>query len=130
MPPMNSADVQGWLRRYIEAWQENDPELVEALFTDDAVYRFRPFAGDGRVAEGVDDIVKSWMDFDEDPSEWEASYETFAVDSDRAVAAGISRYFGKEGEPDEVYHNCFLLRFADGRCAEFTEYWMLEPDKG
>lgn len=127
---MTESEIQDWLDRYIEAWQKNDPELVEALFTNDAVYRFRPYGGDGRVAEGVTDIVSSWIDFDEDPSEWEASYRPYAVDGDRAVAVGTSRYFGTGEDGDEVYHNCFLLRFVDGRCAEFTEYWMLEPVEG
>jgi ketosteroid isomerase-like protein len=79
------------------------------------------------VAVGSDEIVKSWIDFDEDPSEWEASYTPFAVDGDQAVATGTSRYLDAGDDGDEVYHNCFLLRFEDGRCAEFTEYWMLEP---
>ena len=124
-----TSDVQAWLDRYIEAWAKNDPELVEALFTSDAVYRFRPYGGDGRVAEGIADIVSSWIDFDEDPAKWEASYRPYAVEGDRAVATGTSRYFGAGDEGDEVYHNCFLLRFAEGRCAEFTEYWMLEPSE-
>jgi uncharacterized protein (TIGR02246 family) len=124
---MTHSDVQDWLDRYIEAWAKNDPDLVLALFTDDAVYQFRPYGGEGRVAEGADEIVKSWVDFDEDPSEWEASYRSYAVDGDRAVTVGTSRYFATGEGGDEVYHNCFLLRFEDGRCAEFTEYWMLEP---
>ncbi len=127
---MNRSDVQAWLDRYIDAWRENDPELVEALFTQDAVYRFRPYGGDGRIAEGVAEIVRSWIDFDDDPVSWEASYEAFAVDGDRAVAVGTSRYFNAANGGDELYHNCFLLRFDDGRCADFTEYWMLEPVEG
>lgn len=127
MPPMNSSDVRDWLDGYVEAWARNDPELVAALFTEDAIYRFRPYGGEGRVAAGVDEIVKSWVDDDEDPSQWEASYEPYAVEGDRAVAVGTSRYFDAGETGDEVYHNCFLLRFQDGRCAEFTEYWMLEP---
>jgi ketosteroid isomerase-like protein len=128
--PVNRSDVQVWLDRYIEAWRQNDPELVEALFTADAVYRFRPYGGEGRVAEGVADIVSSWIDVDDDPGKWEAGYEPFAVEGERAVAVGTSRYFGAANGADEVYHNCFLLRFTDGRCAEFTEYWMLEPTEG
>lgn len=124
---MTHSDVQDWLDRYIEAWAKNDPDLVLALFTDNAVYKFRPYGGDGRVAVGSDEIVKSWIDFDEDPSEWDASYQPYAVDVDRAVAVGTSRYIDAGDDGDEVYHNCFLLRFEDGRCAEFTEYWMLEP---
>ena len=127
MPTMNHSEVQDWLDRYLEAWAKDDPELIAALFTESAVYRFRPYGGDDRKALGVEEIVRSWIEFDEDPSKWEASFRPYAVDDDRAVAVGTSRYFDAGEQGDELYHNCFLLRFEDGRCAEFTEYWMLEP---
>lgn len=125
---MNRADVQLWLDAYIEAWRQNRPEPVEALFTEDAVYRFRPYAGEGRAVEGIADIVSSWIEESEGSGRWVASYQPYAVDGDRAVAIGTSRYSASDDGSEEVYHNCFLLRFDDGgRCAEFTEYWMLEP---
>ena len=38
-----------------------------------------------------------------------------------------SRYFASDKGPARTFHNVFLLRFApDGRCAEFTEYYMKE----
>jgi hypothetical protein len=127
----NRDQVQDWLDRYVAAWRESRPELVEALFTQDAVYRFRPYGGDGRVLEGRDSIVADWVEEPDDPAAWDAAYTLFAVDGERAVATGISRYLATADEPDEVYHNCFLLRFdPEGRCAEFTEYWMLEPPPG
>ena len=128
---MNRTGVQAWLDGYVEAWRENRSELVEALFTGDAVYRFRHYGGEGRMVEGIADIVDSWIAEPEDPRRWEASYQPFAVDGDRAVAIGTSHYFATDDKPEAVYHNCFLLRFApDGRCTEFTEYWMLEPKDG
>ena len=43
------------------------------------------------------------------------------------MATGISRYLADDEEPEKVYYNVFLLRFdPDGRCTDFTEYWMLE----
>jgi hypothetical protein len=42
---------------------------------------------------------------------------------------GVSTYFEPDGTTvDRVYHNVFLMRFEDGRCAEFTELFMKEPD--
>ena len=40
-----------------------------------------------------------------------------------------SRYIATDARARARYfHNCFLLQFApDGRCAEFTEYYMEEP---
>ncbi len=34
----------------------------------------------------------------------------------------------KATQPEQTYHNAYLLRFGpDGRCAEFTEFYMLAP---
>ena len=54
-----------------------------------------------------------------------------AIDGDTAVATGSSTYTDCEpgGEVDKVYDNCFVIRFDDdGRCAEFTEWYMERPD--
>jgi len=123
---MNRSEVQAWLDRYLDAWKRNEPELIETLFTDDAVYHYAPYPAAG-VLEGNAAIVAGWGEHHDAPDEWEASYEVFAVDDDRAVAIGTTRYFAKGDQPEKLYHNCFLLRFApDGRCSEFTEYYMLE----
>ena len=127
MAAMNRSDVQDWLDRYIAAWRANERRPIEELFTADVVYRFRPYAGHP-AASGIDAVVEAWLgDTRDEPDAWEAAYEPYAVEGDRAVAIGFSRYFATDDEPERTYHNVFLLRFADdGRCAEFTEYYMLE----
>jgi uncharacterized protein (TIGR02246 family) len=124
---MNRADVQAWLDRYVEAWRTDDAAQIAALFTEDASYRYRPYGGDKNAAVGRDAIVAAWLEEGDPPGSWEARYETFAVEGERAVASGTSRYFASAKGPERIFHNAFLLRFApDGRCAEFTEYYMLE----
>jgi hypothetical protein len=50
------------------------------------------------------------------------------VAGDEAVARGYSRYFNTNGTVRDEYDNLFLLRFdADGRCAEFREWYMKKP---
>lgn len=123
---MNRSDVQAWLDRYVEAWAANDPKLIGDLFTDDVVYRYRPWDSERSTMRGRDAVVKSWLEEPDEPGTWKASYEPYAVDGDRAVAIGTSDYPGRDGGP--IYYNCFLLRFVpDGRCAEFTEYWFERP---
>lgn len=124
---MNRTDVQAWLDRYIEAWRTNDRELIEALFTEDAVYRYRPYDDPDQTVVGSGEIAQSWLDEPDDPDSWEARYEPYAVEGDRAVAVGFSRYLAGGAEPERTYHNAYLLLFAsDGRCAEFSELYMLE----
>lgn len=127
---MNRSDVQAWLDRYVEAWRANERGLIEALFTDDAAYRFRPYGGDDHAATGIEAIIEAWLgDSRDEPDSWDARYEAWAVDGDRAAAVGTSHYLPTSDEPERTYHNVFLLRFGpDGRCAEFTEYYMLEEE--
>ena len=47
-------------------------------------------------------------------------------DGDAAVATGWSSYKDStDGPVSRTYDNCFVMRFAeDGRCREFTEWFM------
>jgi hypothetical protein len=124
---MDRAAVQDWLDRYVAAWRANEREPIEGLFTEDIAYRWRPYESH-EAAHGIAAVVGAWLgETRDEPDSWEAAYEPYAVDGDRAVATGYSRYLASADEPEKTYFNAFLLRFApDGRCAEFTEYYMLE----
>ena len=121
---MTRDDVQHWLNRYIEAWRANDAATIETLFTDEAEYRYRPYGDE--VLRGAKAISASWLESPDDPASWEAAYEPFAVEGDRAVAIGWSRYAARDGQPERMYHNAYILEFApDGRCRAFHEFYML-----
>ena len=61
----------------------------------------------------------------DEPDTWDAHYEPYAVDGDRAVAVGWSRYFAVGDTPEKLYHNVYLLEFdGDGRCSSFIEYFV------
>jgi hypothetical protein len=117
----------GWLRRYIDAWRSNDPDRIRPLFSEDAVYRWHPWEGG---AEGVDAIVAAWLEEPDDPAAWEMSCEPLAVNGDLGIGRCRTRYFATADEPERIYHNIFLARLAaDGRCSDFTEYYMKEPGR-
>ena len=127
---MTHAELQDWLDRYVSAWRANERGPIEELFTDDAVYRYRPYGVDEHASVGREAIVESWLAEQDAPDSWSAEYRPFAVDGDRAVATGWSRYLATEDQPERTYHNVFLMRFApDGRCSEFTELYMLEENR-
>ncbi len=122
---MRREDVSGWLERYVSGWKSGDRAEIEALFSDDARYRYHPYDEPlvGRAA-----IADSWLDDPDRPGSFDASYECFAADGEAAVAIGTSTYFGTDGEVDRVYDNVFALRFdAGGRCSDFTEWYMKRP---
>jgi SnoaL-like domain len=126
---MNHADVQAWLDRYVEAWRANEREPIEQLFTDDAVYGYRPWDSEEHTVTGREAIVTSWLEEPDAPGSWDAGYEPWAVEGDRAVAVGFSRYAATDTHPERTYHNAYLLEFApDGRCRSFHEFYMAKED--
>jgi uncharacterized protein (TIGR02246 family) len=126
-------EVQAWLDRYIAAWATYDADAIADLFTDDATYRFHP-SDDGFV--GRDAIVNAWLEphgdasARDEPGTWDAQYEPFTVDGDRAVAVGWSRYYTDTSREtlENVWDNVYLLEFApDGRCRAFVESYVQRP---
>jgi ketosteroid isomerase-like protein len=132
--PVDTATVAAWLDAYVAAWKSYDPEAIGALFTDDVKYRFHPYED---PVEGREAVVESWLGEGEhegapgrdEEGTYNASYRPIAVDGDVAVASGSSTYTRGPGGPiDEIYDNCFVMRFdADGRCRDFTEWFMKRP---
>ena len=122
---MTRDDVQAWLDRYVEAWRANERGPIEALFTDDVVYSYRPWDDAANTMRGREALVTSWLEEPDDPGSWDAHYEPYAVENDRAVAIGWSRYAATADQPERTFHNAYLLRFEpDGRCASFHEFYM------
>jgi hypothetical protein len=131
---MDRADVERWLDDYVAAWKSYDRDQIAGLFTEDVEYRYHPY---DKPVRGRDSVVAAWREEGEFPGAsgrdeegiYDGSYRAVAVDGDVAVAVGTSTYSDGPGGPvAEVYENCFLLRFAaDGRCREFTEWFMKRP---
>jgi hypothetical protein len=122
---MERADVANWLQRYVDAWRSYDRGEMEGLFSEAARYRYHPY---DEWIEGRDAILDTWLDDRDDPTSWDAAYEPHAVDGDLAVATGSSTYTNSDGSIRKIFDNVFLMRFdAEGRCAEFTEFFMERP---
>jgi SnoaL-like domain len=118
-------DVSRWLERYVAAWKSYDRAEIEALFGETALYRYHPW---DEPVVGAAAIADDWLKDQDEPGSFDASYECYAVDGDRAVAVGSSTYFDAGGVVEKVYDNVYLLRFdADGRCVDFTEWFMQRP---
>jgi ketosteroid isomerase-like protein len=132
---MEKADVDRWLDDYVAAWKRYDPDAIGALFSEDVAYRYHPY--DAPIV-GRDAVVEAWLgegghetaSTRDKPGTYDASYECIAVDGEVAVATGASTYFTEAGGPiDTIYDNCYLMRFdSDGRCSEFTEWFMKRPN--
>ena len=122
---MNHADAQGWIDRYLAAWKTNDRDDITALFAEDVEYRYHPF--DEPILGGRAGVVDSWLEDTDPPEAWDAEYFVHAVDGNKVVATGSTRYFATDKEQAKVYYNCFLIDLDDdGRCTSFTEYYIRE----
>ena len=131
---MDRSAVQAWLDRYVAAWKSYDEAEIEGLFAPDASYRYHPYDD---ALEGRGAIVRDWIEPQGDASSrdaagtYDAHYEPYAVEGDRAVAVGTSTYYtdASKSTLERVYHNAYLLEFDDeGRCTAFTEFFMKVPE--
>ncbi|HEX6577842.1 MAG TPA: nuclear transport factor 2 family protein [Jiangellaceae bacterium] len=117
---MDVDHVRRWVDAYQEAWANNDPADIEVLFAADATYRHRPYQ---EPITGREAIVSDWLQHSDEPGSWRASFSPLVVHDDLAVVTGDVDY-----DDGDRFANLWVLRFgADGRCSEFTEWWMLKP---
>jgi hypothetical protein len=131
---MDHVTAQDWLDQYVRAWISYDPRDISGLFSEDVVYRYHPY---DEPVVGRDGVVASWLGESTSggastrdlPGTYEAEYSPVAVDGGTVVATGTSRYRETpEGPVVRTYDNCFIMCFdADGRCREFTEYYVRRP---
>jgi SnoaL-like domain len=118
---MTREQVQSWLEAYVSAWRSYDSAAIDDLFAAAAVYRYHPY--DDEPERGREAIRASWLDEPDEPGSWQASYAPLLVEGDRAVATGETRY-----ADGRTFSNLFVLEFdGDGRCREFTEWFMEHP---
>jgi ketosteroid isomerase-like protein len=131
---VEKAEVDRWLRAYVEAWKSYDGKQIGDLFSEDVQYRYHPY---DEPVLGRAELVRSWLgeashsgasDRDK-PGTYDAAYRAVAVDGDVAVATGTSTYLSGPGGPvEEIFDNCFVMRFDSvGRCREFTEWYVRRP---
>jgi hypothetical protein len=131
---MDRETAQAWLDRYVAAWKSYDREDVAALFAPTVQYRYHPY---DEPIVGVDAVVNSWLGESgpdgastrDEPGTYDARYTPYAVDGDLVVASGTSVYQDHpDGPVRHTFDNCFLVRFdPEGRCLEFTEFYMERP---
>jgi ketosteroid isomerase-like protein len=111
--------VTAWINRYVRAWNSNDPADIGALFTEDAEYFPTPFRQPWR---GREQIIDGWLDRKDEPGEAGFDWHPLVATDDVAIIQGTTTY------PDETYSNLWVMRLDDdGRCRQFTEWWMEHP---
>jgi hypothetical protein len=115
-----SERLDDWMDAYIAAWSSNDPVLIAALFSPDAVYD--PQTADGEL-HGHAEILEWWRAIDDDPDNWDFEWVPLVETDEVAVVTGTTRYF----DPEASYRNLFVIKFdEDDLCRDFTEWYIEE----
>jgi ketosteroid isomerase-like protein len=116
--------VRAWVDAYVRAWNSNDPTEIGALFAEDAAYYTEPYSPPWR---GRAEIVRRWLDRKDEPGDAEFQWQPLAVEPWGAIVQGETVY----RDPPYAFSNLWVIRLdGDGRCTEFTEWWMQHPDVG
>lgn len=119
-----AARVRAWVEDYVQAWNSNDPAVIGGLFTEDAAYYTEPHAQPWR---GRDEIVRQWLNRKDEPGETRFRWHPLTASPELAVVQGTTVY----RNPPRTYSNLWVIRLdPEGRCTEFTEWWMQHPDAG
>ena len=115
---MDADTLEAWVAGYVRAWEGNHPGEIARLFTEDARYFTAP---DREPWQGREEIVASWLERKDEPGTWTFRHETLAIAADIGFVRGWTTY----AQPPRAYSNLWVVRLApDGRCSEFTEWWM------
>ena len=116
-----SERVTKWIEGYRTAWLSNDEADIRALFTDDAVYEYRP--NDPEARRGVDAIVEGWLESADGPDDTTWEWHPVAEEGDVAAIQGLTVY--QDAQSHAEFDNLWVITFApDGRASHFTEWYM------
>ena len=80
--------VQRWLDAYVDARRTYDPVAIGALFAENATYAYHPYDEGKEVVRSREAIVADWLEEQDEPGTWEASYHPLVIEGQRAVAQG------------------------------------------
>ena len=116
-----SERVTKWVEGYRKAWLSNDEADIRALFTDDAVYEFRP--NDDDALRGADAIVAGWLKNADGPDDTTWDWHPLVEEGDVAAIQGVTVY--RDANQRSGFDNLWVITFApDGRASHFTEWYM------
>ena len=111
---------QGWVERYVAAWESSEPGDIGALFTDDARYFTAPYR---EPWVGREEIAERWIAVGDEPDGWTFEFEVESHTGATAYVRGRTVY----ADPPVAYSNLWRITLEpDGRCSEFVEWWMDE----
>lgn len=114
----NNHHVVEFAKKLAKAWQEQDVEAAQALFSNCKVYLEHPFAVNAaQVPNGIREL---WLETLEQ-SEIVVSTKILTMDSNEAVIRYDARYQSKLGKHETS--GIWFAKFKKGQCVEFSQWF-------
>lgn len=115
-----------WITRLELAWRARDADAIAALFTPDGLYHPGPFVPPCRGAEAIRAHWLAALSRQTEPQIW---FGDPVQAGDRVAAEWWCVLRTPDTLAPRTVAGCVVLRFAaDGRCAQFHEYWQAIQD--
>jgi hypothetical protein len=120
---LTKPDLEAWLKRYGEAWEQRDPARAAALFTENAPYHEMPFDAPKAGRSGIREY---WATVTADQRNVHFESQVLAVDGQTGVAHWSASLTSASGGVRIELDGAFVLTFDDGGlCSELREWWHL-----
>jgi hypothetical protein len=120
---LTKPDLEAWLKRYGEAWEQRDPARAAALFTENAPYHEMPFDAPKAGRSGIREY---WATVTADQRNVHFESQVLAVDGQTGVAHWSASLTSASGGARIELDGAFVLTFDDGGlCSELREWWHL-----
>jgi hypothetical protein len=118
---MTPADVEKWLARYEQAWEQRAPDLAAELFTENAAYHEMPFDAPKAGRAGIRDY---WATVTADQRNVDFDSHVVAVNGQTAVARWSATLKSASSGVRVELDGVFVLTFEDSAlCSELREWW-------
>lgn len=120
---ISDADLDAWLRRYEQAWEQKDADAAGNLFAADARYYETPYSD---PFEGPAGVSEYWARVTADQQDIDFQYAVIATKGNIGIASWSARFTTiSEGTKLEL-NGVFVLEFAsENQCAVLREWWHL-----
>ena len=122
--PLERAEVLRIIDTYITAWQEQDPDLIVTIFTENATYHERVLGEPIRTRAG---IHRYWREkVVANQARIQCRVLSLYIDGDTAIVEWEAHFDDKEVGVRKRMREVAILEFEGGLIASLREYWASE----
>ncbi len=122
--PLERDHVQRIVDTYVAAWQQQDPDLIVTIFTENATYHERVLRQPIQNRSG---IRRYWEDkVVRNQAHITCEVLNLYLDGDTAIVEWEARFDDKEDGARKRMREVAILEFTDGLIASLREYWASE----